>query len=172
MVARRKKAVAKKQGARRWKGMPPFRPTAEQRQQVELMAGLGMTQEEVAVVILNPRTGKGISDKTLREHFRQELATGRSKVKAKVAASLFKKATDDKHPQSAICGMFIMKCQFGWRQEDKLIHQVEPSMVGVLVAPAQRTPEEWIEEQRVKNLTRAAPGANGSGKREAEELLG
>lgn len=144
----RKKAPAKKSPPRkRAGGRPPFTPTDEQRTQVKILVGLGLTYREIASVILNPQTGSGISINTLQDRFREELDAGRGVVKSRVTMSLFKKAISDNHPSAAICAMFIAKCQFGWRQEDKVVHEVDSS-TGVLVAPAQISPSDWITKQR------------------------
>lgn len=133
----------------------PFRPTDEQRQQVELLVGLGLTLEEIATVIINPGTGKGISTDTLQAHFIKELDEGNAKVKAKVIGSLVKRAISHDHPQGAACGMFIAKCRYGWKEK----HAVEvESKAGVLVAPATMTPEEWIAQQQAANDEKKAPG--------------
>jgi hypothetical protein len=50
-------------------GRPPHRPTAEQRRQVEVMAGRFMPQEAIAAVL-------GICDDTLRRHYAEELRRG------------------------------------------------------------------------------------------------
>lgn len=150
-------AATKKQGTKGKKGMTPFAPTEEQRVQVELLVGLGLTYKEIATVIINPRTGKGVSATTLQDHFGRELEQGLAKVKANVVRSLVKKAISDNHPQAAICAMFIAKCRFGWRQEDKLIHEVDVASTGVLVAPALISPEQWIKAQREKNATKKPP---------------
>ena len=144
-------------------GRPAFRPTGEQRENVEAMVGFGLTYKEIAVLIHNPQTGIGISTNTLERHFRKELDCGRAKVKAKVIGSLVKKACSDSHPQAAVCSMFFLKCQHGWRQEDKIIHEVEGN-TGVLVAPAAMTPAQWIQRAQAKNATRKPPqgyAANG-----------
>ncbi len=141
-------------------GRPAFRPTGDQRENVEAMVGFGLTYKEIAVLIHNPQTGIGISTNTLERHFRKELDCGRAKVKAKVIGSLVKKACSDSHPQAAVCSMFFLKCQHGWRQEDKLVHEVEGG-TGVLVAPARVTPEVWIREQEAENLKRRRPGGDG-----------
>ena len=49
---------------------PSFSPSAEQRRSVKAMAGLGMRHQDIAVVL-------EIAEKTLRKHFRVELARGK-----------------------------------------------------------------------------------------------
>ena len=56
------------------------------------MAAFGVPEANIARVV-------GIDAKTLRKHYRDELDTGQTKATAKVAESLFRKATTD-GPQS------------------------------------------------------------------------
>jgi hypothetical protein len=66
-------------------GRPAFAPSAEQRKQVETMAGYGIPEEDIALVL-------GIDPKTLRKHFRLELDTGHVKANTRVAESLYLQA--------------------------------------------------------------------------------
>ncbi len=69
-------------------GRPAHLPEPSQRRQVEAMAGYGVPEVDIARVL-------GIDPKTLRKHYREELDTGHIKANAKVAESLFRKATGD-----------------------------------------------------------------------------
>ena len=60
----------------------PFRPSAEQRRSVKVMAGLGMRHQDIALVV-------DIAEKTLRKHFRQELALGAIEANAKVLQTVW-----------------------------------------------------------------------------------
>ena len=68
-------------------GQPAFKPTDDERKLVEQMTACGIPQESQCLVIRD-----GIDDKTLRKHFRRELATAATKANAKVAGTLFNKA--------------------------------------------------------------------------------
>jgi hypothetical protein len=57
----------------------------------------------------------GIDAKTLRKHYREELDTGQIKATAKVAESLFRKATSD-GSQSVTAAIFWLKTRGGWRE--------------------------------------------------------
>lgn len=61
--------------------MPAFLPTAQHRTFVSAVAGMRMTQEEIASIIQDPRTGQPISVPTLRKYFQHELETGRQRLK-------------------------------------------------------------------------------------------
>lgn len=140
-------------------GRKPFKPTDEQRIQVKMLIGLGLTYREISSVIINPTTRKGVSVNTLQKHFADELEDGAGFVKSRITQSLFRKAIGDS-PQSAVCAMFIAKCRFGWRQEDKIVHEVEGN-TGVLVAPAMMSPEDWIAAAQKDNEGKEPPtGSN------------
>lgn len=149
-----RKADTQKTGKR---GMTPFRPTDEQRKQVELMVGLGLTYREISLLTINPRTGSGISVNTLQKHFPEELARGAPLANAQVARALFKKATSDSHPQAATCAIWWSKARMGWRSEQKLSVDVKDTS-GVLVVPAAAaTTEDWISEQAEADKDKQSP---------------
>ena len=72
------------------------------------MAGYGVPELAIARVI-------AIDAKTLRKHYREELDTGQIKAIAKVAESLFRKATSD-GTQSVTAAIFWLKTRGGWRE--------------------------------------------------------
>lgn len=57
-------------------GSPPFTPTPEHKALVKAMAGMKMSEAEIAAVIVNPHTEKPISIETLRKYFKDELEAG------------------------------------------------------------------------------------------------
>jgi len=69
---------------------------------VVALAGLGMPQDEISLLIINPETGNPIDAKTLRKAFRYELRAGSAKVKAEIARTLFQMATEDKSVSAAL----------------------------------------------------------------------
>jgi hypothetical protein len=87
----------------------PFEPTQDQRAKVEFMGAIGIPQEHIATIV-------GIAPHTLTKYFRSELDLGKSKMLAKVAQSLYQKATSE-HPQAVTCAIFIMKTQAGWSEK-------------------------------------------------------
>ncbi|MCV2877598.1 hypothetical protein OE699_01930 [Sedimentimonas flavescens] len=56
------------------KGRPPFEWTSENSNKVSMLLAAGWSNERIAGVVLDPRTGKSISVPTLKRHFRAELA--------------------------------------------------------------------------------------------------
>jgi hypothetical protein len=80
---------------------PRHRPDPALRRQVETLAGFGVAEPDIAEVI-------GVDPKTLRKHYRHELAHGHVKANAKVAESLYRKAIGD-GPQSVTAAIFWLK---------------------------------------------------------------
>ena len=72
------------------------------------MAAYGVPELAVARVL-------AVDPKTLRKHYREELDTGQIKATAKVAESLFRKATGD-GAQSVTAAIFWLKTRGGWRE--------------------------------------------------------
>lgn len=107
-------------------GRPPFEATEEERKLVMALAGYGIPQEAMVLLIKRPR-GKGgelrpISIPTLVKHFRSELDEGEPSVIAKVADSLVKTALDRKHPGHVVAARFFLKARAGWRETDRVTH--------------------------------------------------
>ena len=89
-------------------GRKAHKPDALHRRQVEAMAGYGVPEVDIARVL-------GIDPKTLRKYYRDELDTGHVKANAKVAESLFRKATGD-GPQSVTAAIFWLKTRARWKE--------------------------------------------------------
>ena len=64
---------------------PTFRPSAAQRENVEIMMLLGESEEAIAKVI-------GCSRPTLRKHFADELANGRARKRLEVGRAMLEAA--------------------------------------------------------------------------------
>ena len=97
-------------------GRRAHKPDPFHRRQVEAMAGYGVPEISIARVV-------GIDAKTLRKHYRDELDTGQIKATAKVAESLYRKATSD-GSQSVTAAIFWLKTRGGWRETPQN-HEVE-----------------------------------------------
>jgi hypothetical protein len=99
-------------------GAPSFIPTPEQRRMVHAMAGYGVPQDDIALVI-------GITSRTLRKHFRHELDVAVIEANTRVAQCLFKQATT---PGNIGASIFWLKARAGWREK-----HVEPPSPPVLI---------------------------------------
>lgn len=89
-------------------GRPSFKPTDQQRKTVNAMAAYGIPQAEISAVI-------GCDRNTLMKHFRDELDTAAAQANAKVAESLFRRATGD-GPSSVAAAIFWLKARAGWSE--------------------------------------------------------
>src|SRR5437660_3304010 len=86
-----------------------FEPTAEQRQTVERMSGLGIPQKHIAAVV-------GVAMMTLRKHFEEELELGAAKANTAVAQFLFDQATGARGDGSVTAAIFWMKTRCAWKE--------------------------------------------------------
>ena len=89
-------------------GRPPHQPTEATRKQVKALSAYGIPQDEIGKVI-------GVSKPTLEKHYRDELDRAQSEVNAKVAESLFRKATGD-GAQSVTAAIFWLKTRAQWKE--------------------------------------------------------
>ena len=80
---------------------------------VRRMAGIGLSQDEIAATLINPETGRSICASTLRAHCADELREGKAEAKAKVANRAYKMAISGDSPAMT---MFWLKTQCGWRE--------------------------------------------------------
>ena len=65
-------------------GRPSFKPTDEERRMVQTASGLGIPQEQIAILVRD-----GIHPETLRDHFRSKLDRGIAGANLKVMESLY-----------------------------------------------------------------------------------
>ena len=93
-----------------------FEPTQEQRRMARAMAGLGLPQEQIALLL-------EIDAKTLRKHLRDELDRGMAEANVKIAQSLFNMATTGGSVAAAI---FWMKARAGWREKHEILVSANP----------------------------------------------
>lgn len=104
---------------RKRRGRPSYKATKQDREQVQVMTGLGLTADDICNVM-------GFSRATLFKYFKPELSAGNSVAKSKVAQSAFKMATGEKHPAMT---MFWLKCRAGWRETQVNTHDELPPVV-------------------------------------------
>ncbi len=124
-------------------GRKPFKPTEENRKQVEAMSGFGIPAADIARVF-------GTTDVTLRKYFREEIDTGTTKANSQVAQSLFKKAIGD-GPSATTAAIFWLKTRARWRetpQEHEIMlanvdvtHEDRAKALAMLLAKRQQADE-------------------------------
>ncbi len=122
-------------------GRPRYQPTEKERAQCKTLAAMGVPQSDIAIVLQ-------ISAPTLRLHFRQELDAGAIEANAKVAAALYRAATDDKRP-SVVAQIFWLKTRAGWTEaqvpRDPRAPRDEPPGKKEIASRAARTAQDGTE---------------------------
>ncbi|GHA66131.1 hypothetical protein GCM10009007_03230 [Formosimonas limnophila] len=95
---------------------PTFAPTDAQREQVKILSACGVPQKNICQIL----AGKNppMDEKTLRKHFAVELDNGSALANAKVAQSLFKKATGG----NVTAQIFWLKTRAGWKETQHVEH--------------------------------------------------
>jgi hypothetical protein len=97
-------------------GHPPFVPTDEQRSFIAAMSGVRMTWEKMRQLVVNPETGRPISQRVLGKAFKRELAAGRASHKSLIATGYYA-ALRERQPWALTLGR---RTQFGLRQDGLL----------------------------------------------------
>jgi hypothetical protein len=115
---------------------PAFVPTPEQRRMVHAMAGYGVPQDDIALVIR-------ITSRTLRKHFRHELDVAVIEANTRVAQCLYKQATT---PGNIGASIFWLKARAGWREKQAEQAPLVPELKSlpieiVIIDPANGTRE-------------------------------
>ena len=101
------------------RGRPPFQPTPEQREMVRMHVAVGLPHDDIARIVINPSTGKGIGRATLDKYFREELDTGSAKANADVGGKLYTMAMEGN--LGAI--IFWLKTRAGYRETS--VHELK-----------------------------------------------
>lgn len=123
----------------------PHEPTEKDRKQVTLMAGIGLTHDQIAKII-------GVSDETLRKYYSSELETAASLMNAQVAQNLFSMATS-KEQGSVAAAIFWMKTRAGWREVSR--QEITGPGGGPIELVARRAIPDDIDEARLKSIEAA-----------------
>lgn len=87
---------------------PEHEPTADGRALVSLLAGFGISEDDIARQI-------GISNPTLRKYYFDELANGHVRANIRVTRRLWDIAVS-KDKQSLAACIFWLKCRAGWSE--------------------------------------------------------
>jgi len=87
----------------------PYKPDEKSRKQIMLMAGIGLTHDQIAKIM-------EISDETLRRHYKHELATAKTMLNTQVAGNLFSIATSKDHKNAVTAAIFWLKTQGKWKE--------------------------------------------------------
>jgi DNA-binding CsgD family transcriptional regulator len=93
-------------------GRPAYKVTDAGKKQVLKLAGLGLSQEEVA-------TSMGISVETLVKYYKNEYEKGKSDSLVELVNVLREKAIKDKDFKSL---NLLVKCKYGWKETEVKEH--------------------------------------------------
>jgi hypothetical protein len=107
------------------RGRPAFQPTDDQRKNVEVMASLGIPEENIRLVVRN-RSDTPISRTSLRKHFKKELEIGATKLNARVGHFMVATIFGTRPPDGVTpirdervrgrLGELFLKARLGWRE--------------------------------------------------------
>lgn len=97
-------------------GRPSFKPTQEQREKVESMAGYGLTAEQICNLI-------EVSRGTLFKYFGDELKQGEGKAHVQITQRAFEMARNGRNPAMT---MFWLKCRAGWTEKIQITNDDLP----------------------------------------------
>jgi hypothetical protein len=79
-------------------GRPAFQRTEEQRKNVEVLAGLGIPEEDICLIVRD-RNAKPISKNTLRKHFKKELETAAADLHLRIGNFMIATMLGSKVPE-------------------------------------------------------------------------
>ena len=118
-------------------GQAPHKPTKATRETVRLHGMVGTPQVQIAQVL-------GITDRTLRKYYKEELAHATASANAEIGGALYNKAL--KGDTAAM--IFWLKTRAGFRETNNNEHTFPQ---GVPTMNTNVTPEQW-EKIRQKML--------------------
>lgn len=93
------------------RGPKPWEPSAEERRRIRMYAGLGLTQEQIGMLI-----GKSVD--ALAKHCREDLDIGAAEAKAKVGGAIVQAALKG----NMTAAIFYAKTQMGWKETSVTEH--------------------------------------------------
>jgi hypothetical protein len=116
------------------------------------MAAAGITSEAICLVI-------GVSGKTLRKHYRNELDTSAIRATAVVAGSLYRKAING----NVVAQIFWLKTRAGWKEPER-IHVQHTGAIGHYDLSKLSTDEikEIVAKLEPASLAGSAQGGAGA----------
>lgn len=131
-------------GAMPGAGRPPFVPTEEERELVKKLAGLGLPQNQIRMLVRG-----GIALETLLEHFRFELDEGKAQTGWDIANALYTKAM--KGDVAAL--IWWTKTQMRWSETQKL------EVTGAHGGPIQSVDLSKVSTEALLELSKAISDA-------------
>jgi hypothetical protein len=103
-------------------GSPAHVPTKKSRKRVRVLAGLGFTQDEIALLI-------DLGETALKRHYKTELRLGMLEADEKVLTRMFRIIEKGNDADAGRWGMFYLKVRRGWHEVQRIIHGYDPETV-------------------------------------------
>jgi len=133
----------------------PHEPTEKDRKQVTMMAGIGLTHDQISKVMQ-------ISDETLRKYYYDELETGEAKTTAMVAQNLYNMATGA-GSSAVTAAIFWMKTRAGWREVNR--NEITGASGGAIqVEQTQKIDARSLDPEQREVLKQVLLAAKGNAK--------
>jgi hypothetical protein len=101
-------------------GRPPLTFDRHARDLVEALVGYGLTHRQVATLVRDARTGRPISERSLRAHFPVELKRGGARVHAVAVQRMHQIIARGKESVAARLIEFHLKTRCGWKETNAL----------------------------------------------------
>jgi hypothetical protein len=105
------------------RGGPQHQPTQASLATVRAMAGVGYSQSVIAQRI-------GISEPTLRAHYREALDHSIQDVCSRVFANLVRTASTKNDAAGVLAAKFILSCRAGWKERSAI--EIEETGAGII----------------------------------------
>ena len=122
-------------------GRKSFVATADQRNNVKVLVGLGVPQAMICQLVVNPQTGKPLDEGTLKKHFSHEIAVGAAELHARMGSFMVANIFGMPPPAGtqpirnessrALLSIFFAKTRMGWKETS--VYQHEGSNGGPIV---------------------------------------
>jgi len=124
------------------------------------LVGYGFTNEYIAGYLK-------LSQPTLRLHYKDEIANGKTALRHFATQSVFQqafgsRARPNRDPANNALKMFVMKTQFGWREVDRRLDQLEDMVKAVMQSVQTMPMDEW--EKRYPPVKAVVNGSQPNGK--------
>lgn len=131
--------------SRHGEGRKAYEPTPADRATVKALVAAGVTEARIAPCI----GGYGVSEKTLRKHFKKELKTARSEVTALAMSKLLAGI----QAGEAWAIKLWMMAREGWTEQARILQEGGGTIVNVNVSPG-----ELLRSRIAQLATRGDPG--------------
>ncbi len=95
-------------------------PTDESHRQVQTMAGYGIPQEDICIVL-------DVTGKTLRKYYKEQLKNGKIQASAAVIGALYKNAISG----NVSAQIYWTKAQCGWSERQQEVEDLKAKLLAL-----------------------------------------